>query len=127
MASGHGEPAKPADHGGHGGHSEAAPPPDADATKSGSDGLDLGEFRIRAYYPDQSQKSTVSFAIYATVTKDKLAESQHLLENRLNKMRDQIIVVTRLMPLGDFDDSGAEELSAADPVAAATHPAGAGD
>jgi hypothetical protein len=39
------------------------------------------------------------------VTKDKLAESQHLLENRLNKMRDQIIVVTRLMPLGDFDDS----------------------
>ena len=38
------------------------------------------------------------------MTKDKLGESQHLLENRLNKMRDQIIVVTRLMPLGDFDD-----------------------
>jgi hypothetical protein len=107
---GHGEAAKPAEQGGHGGggghdaHSEAAPPPDADATKAGSDGLDLGEFRIRAYYPDKTQKSTASFALYATVTKDKLGESQHLLENRLNKMRDQIIVVTRLMPLGDFDD-----------------------
>ena len=67
-------------------------------------GLDLGEFRIRAYYPDKSQKSTASFAMYATVTKDKLAESQHLLENRLNKLRDQMIVVTRLMPLADFDD-----------------------
>jgi len=101
MASGHGEPAKPAE---HGAHSEAAPPPSEDATKSGSSGLELGEYRIRAYYPDKSQKSTVTFALYASATKDKLGESQHFLENHLNKMRDQVIVVTRLMPLGDFDD-----------------------
>ena len=75
-----------------------------DATKSGSNGVDLGEFRIRAYYSAESQKSTVTFALYATIQGDKLAQSQRLLEHRQHKMRDQIIIATRLVPLGDFDD-----------------------
>ena len=50
------------------------------------------------------RRALTSFAIYATVAKDKLADSQHLLEHRLHKLRDQVIVVTRLMPLADFND-----------------------
>lgn len=91
----------------HGGHAEAHEEPETasdDATKSGSDGLDLGEFSIRAYYPVQSQKSSASFALFATVEKDKLTESRHLLEHRMHKLRDQVIVVTRMLPLEDFND-----------------------
>jgi hypothetical protein len=117
-----------ASHGSHGeSHSQKAPQPEKkeDATKSGSNGMQLGEFRIRAYYPAESQKSTASFSLYATVEKEKLSDSQHLLENRLHKLRDQVIVVTRMFPLEDFNDP--EELSAADPAATPPHPAGAGD
>lgn len=100
MASDHAAPAESA----HAAPSSAAPEASEDATKSGSNGMQLGEFRIKAYHAAESQKSTAAFALYATVTKDKLSESQHLLEHRLHKLRDQVIVVTRLVPLGDFDD-----------------------
>ena len=103
FASGHAEHG--ASHGSHSeSHAKAAPEASEDATKSGSNGMQLGEFRIRAYYPAESQKSTASFSLYATVDKDKLSESQHLLENRLHKLRDQVIVVTRMFPLADFND-----------------------
>lgn len=91
----------------HSAPAEAAPAAESgseDATKSGSNGVDLGEFRIRAYYSAESQKSTVTFALYATIQGDKRAQSQHLLEHRQHKMRDQIIIATRLVPLADFDD-----------------------
>jgi hypothetical protein len=85
-------------------HANKASDTSEDATKSGSNGMELGEFRIRAYYPAESQKSTASFSLYATAEKDKLSEAQHLLENRLHKLRDQVIVVTRMVPLADFND-----------------------
>jgi hypothetical protein len=88
-------------------HSESAAPAESaseDATEAGSNGIDLGEFRIRAYYPAESQKSTVSFTLYATIQGDKLARSQHLIEHRQHKMRNQIIIATRLVPLVDFND-----------------------
>jgi hypothetical protein len=95
-ASEHGESSEP--------HAKKATELKEDATKSGSNGMELGEFRIRAYYPAESQKSTASFSLYATAAKDKLSESEHLLENRLHKLRDQVIVVTRMFPLSDFND-----------------------
>jgi hypothetical protein len=101
------------DHSGGGGHGESsghsAPAPAAseateDITKSGSNGMELGQFRIRAYYPSESQKSMATFALYATTGKDRLSDSRHQFENRQHKLRDQVIMVTRLMPLGDFND-----------------------
>jgi hypothetical protein len=93
-ASGH------AAHGGHGaghgtGHAEV---------KSPASGVFLGEFQVRAYYPIESQKSTISFSLYATVTGDHLEQSQRLLVNRKHKARDRVILTTRLVPLADFDD-----------------------
>ena len=98
----HGESshAKPA----HAAGAHGEPEPSTDATKSGTHGLELGEFRIRAYHAPESQRSTASFSLYAQVGKDKLAESRHLLEHRLHKLRDQVIVVTRLAPLAEFND-----------------------
>lgn len=75
-----------------------------DATRSGSNGIDLGEFQIRTYHPAESQKSVVRFALYATVEKGQLHRSRELLEHRKQKIRDQVIVATRLVPLVDFDE-----------------------
>lgn len=109
FASGHGGHAEKGGHGGgHGApaapHGAAAPEAKPDATKAGSNGMELGEFRIRAYHPAESRKSVAKFSLYATTEKDKLADSQHLLENRRHKLRDQVIVVTRMIPLADFND-----------------------
>lgn len=104
LGMGGGRPALASGGGGHGEPAPAAPQEVVDATKSGSNGIDLGQFRIRAYYPAESQKSAVAFALYAKVEKDQLAELRHLLEHRKHKMRDQVIVATRLVPLVEFND-----------------------
>lgn len=68
-------------------------------------GVDLGKYQVRTYYPLEGQKSVVAFTLYATVTKDNAAEFERLLKNRRHKVRDQVIVATRLVPLTDFNDS----------------------
>jgi hypothetical protein len=99
-AHGESSQAKPA----HGAPAHDEPEVSVDATRSGTHGLELGEFRIRAYYAPESQRSSAAFSLYATVEKDKLTESRHLLAHRLHKLRDQVIVVTRLVPLAEFND-----------------------
>src|SRR5687767_2279740 len=96
LASDHG--AAPAHGHGHGGHSGDA------ASTSSSDAVELGEYRIRSYYPVQAQKSIVRFMIYAAAPPDRLAEAQQLASHRRHKLRDQIITATRMMPLAEFDD-----------------------
>ena len=83
---------------GHGGHSS-----DVDSASS-STAVELGEYRIRSYYPVQAQKSIVRFMIYATALPDRLAEAQQLAARRRHKIRDQIVAATRMMPLTEFDD-----------------------
>jgi hypothetical protein len=66
--------------------------------------MDLGEYRIRSYYPVQAQKSIVRFVVYATAPPDRLAEAKQLAANRRHKIRDQIVSATRMMSLAEFDD-----------------------
>jgi hypothetical protein len=71
-------------------------------------GVELGEFRVRAYYPVEAQKSTVRFVLYATVAGERFPETQHLIESRQHKVRDQVITATRMTPLALFDEPDLE-------------------
>lgn len=81
---------------------------DAPAAGSSLEGVELGEFQVRTYYPVEAQKSDVSFTLYATVKSDEAAKFEQLLENRRHKVRDEVIIATRLVPLADFNDPGLE-------------------
>ncbi len=67
-------------------------------------GVELGQYRIRSYYPVDAQKSTVRFTLYATVKDDHLAELQRLVEEHRQKIRDLVTTATRLAPLAVFQD-----------------------
>lgn len=71
---------------------------------TGSRGIHLGEFRLRNYYPSEARKSSIGFICYATVAEEDLEEFRHLFIHRRNKIRDQIVVATRRVPLADYDD-----------------------
>ena len=71
-------------------------------------GVDLGEYKIRAYYPVEAQKSTVRFVLFATVPRERFHETQQLVESRRHKLRDQVITATRMVPLAVFDEPGLE-------------------
>jgi hypothetical protein len=83
------------------GHAE----PESEAGQhANSHGIDLGEYRIRSYYPVQAQKSIVRFTLYATAQDEQLVAMRHLAEERKHKIRDQVITVARLVPLVHFDE-----------------------
>ena len=71
-------------------------------------GIDLGEYRIRSYYPVDAQKSTVRFVLYVSVAGEHYAEMKRLVEARQHKLRDQVITATRMTPLAVFDEPGLE-------------------
>lgn len=85
-------------------HSDKAEERNANETESKTRGVALGEYRIRAYYPVEAKRSTVAFTLYGIVASENAGEFERLLENRRQKVRDQVIVATRLVPLADFDD-----------------------
>ena len=94
-ASGHGAP--------------AAPAKDAEVTVSaesadGTRAIKLGEFSIRVYHTVSSRKDVVSFVLYAVVGKDNYPDFEHSYGHRKNKVRDQVIIATRLVPIEDYDD-----------------------
>jgi hypothetical protein len=76
---------------------------DADSGKT-IHGITLGDYRIRSYYQVDAQKSTVRFTLYATVKDEHYAEMQRLVEQHRQKIRDQIILATRLAPLTVFQE-----------------------
>jgi hypothetical protein len=78
----------------------------APASAAGPDwrGVSLGEFRVRAFHPAEAQKSTVSFSLHATAANEQSAELESLIAHRRHKVRDQIIIATRLAPLAEFDE-----------------------
>ena len=77
----------------------------AAAAEYGFKGVELGAFRIRGYYPVEARKSQVTFKVYANVANEEVAEFKQLLKHRRQKVRDQIIVATRLAPLSDYDEA----------------------
>jgi hypothetical protein len=88
---------------GHGEHPIVIADPDANTNAIG-----LGEYQIRSYYPVQAQKSVVRFVLYATAPPAKLADARQLAKLRRQKVRDQVITATRMVPLADFDDPDLE-------------------
>src|SRR5215467_7329482 len=82
-------------------HAEASA--DAEAGKA-IHGITLGDYRIRSYYQVDAQKSTVRFTLYATVKDEHYADMQRLVEQHRQKIRDQIILATRLAPLTIFQE-----------------------
>jgi hypothetical protein len=78
----------------------------ASATQAGKavHGISLGDYRIRSYYQVDAQKSTVRFTLYATVKDEHYADMQRLVEEHRQKIRDQVILATRLAPLSVFQE-----------------------
>jgi hypothetical protein len=92
-----------------GGHEHAAEAPAAEtnaADEAGKaiHGVSLGEYRIRSYYQVDAQKSTVRFSLFATVKDEHFKDVQALVEEHRQKLRDQVIMATRLSPLSVFQE-----------------------
>ena len=94
-ASGHG--------GGHGDHGNAEEVAVDDAAGP-KNAIELGEYKIRSYYPVQARKSIVRFVLYATTEEGHFAETKRLAQSRRHKVRDQVITATRMVPLAHFDE-----------------------
>ncbi|MEX2317522.1 MAG: hypothetical protein WD669_10255 [Pirellulales bacterium] len=97
------------EHASHDNHVPAADASGSGESESGIHGVSLGEFSIRAYYPVEAKRSTVTFTLFAIVSSDHAGEFEQLIENRRHKVRDQVIIATRLVPLADFDDPQLKE------------------
>jgi hypothetical protein len=94
-----------------GGHGHAAPAHgdagDADEeleSPTGRRGIEIGDFSIRTYRSVSGQKNRVKFTLYVTVKNDGVKDFRKRLEHRTHKVRDQVIVATRLTPVEDYDD-----------------------
>jgi hypothetical protein len=92
-----------------GGHEHAAEPATAEASAEDEagkaiHGVALGDYRIRSYYQIDAQKSTVRFSLFATVKDEHFREVQGLVEEHRQKLRDQVIMATRLTPLSVFQE-----------------------
>lgn len=86
-------------------HTDAHAEPVADAESGKAiHGVSLGEFRIRSYYQVDAQKSTVRFSLFATVKDEHFRDVQGLAEEHRQKLRDQVIIATRLSPLAVFQE-----------------------
>jgi hypothetical protein len=85
-------------------HAEAEPEAD-DASTAKTRGIEIGEFRIRAYYPVQAEKSMVRFVLFVTVPGERYSDMKRLVHNRQHKIRDQVIIATRMVPLVEFDQA----------------------
>ena len=67
-------------------------------------GVSLGDYKIRSHYQVDAQKSIVRFSLYATVKDEHFGEVQGLVEEHRQKLRDQVIMATRLTPLNVFQE-----------------------
>jgi hypothetical protein len=67
-------------------------------------GIELGKFSLRTHRAVPTQMNRVSFTLYATVKGVEAKHFQQLLEHRENKIREQVIVATRLVQVEEYDD-----------------------
>lgn len=67
-------------------------------------GVSLGDYRIRSYYQVDAQKGTIRFSLFATVKGEHFDEMQRLVEEHRQKLRDLVIMATRLAPLAVFQE-----------------------
>ena len=86
-----------------GGHGEAEEE-DVVESATGFRGVELGEFNIRTVRSVPARRHEVSFVLFATVKNEEYREFDKLYRPRANKVRDQVITATRLVPIEDYDD-----------------------
>jgi hypothetical protein len=87
----------------HGGHAPVEEEIVESAT--GFRGVDLGEFTIRSFRPTPARRDEVNFRLHATVKSEQFHEFDALYQRRTSKVRDQVIVATRLVPVEAYDDA----------------------
>lgn len=83
---------------------KAEPADVSEESADGSRAVKLGEFAVRVYHTISSRKDKVSFVLHAVVNKDNFETFEHYYSHRQNRVRDQIVVATRLVPIDDYDD-----------------------
>ena len=64
----------------------------------------MGEFQIRTSNSVLSRKDNVVFILHATVKNDDYPAFDRHYRNHKNKVRDQVVTATRLVPIEDYDD-----------------------
>ena len=84
-------------HGEEGGHGSEEP-----SVKS--NGVELGQFKIRSDYPAEAQKSTVRFILHAAVKPELRDKMEEIAKQHQTKIRDEILTATRLTPLSLFEE-----------------------
>lgn len=67
-------------------------------------GVFLGKFDLLSHHPSQNETLSLNFSLYATVDEDKRETLDQLVKVHENRLRDQIIIATRLMQLHQLDD-----------------------
>ncbi len=90
--------AKPAD------SLEVSAPSDA-----GDRNIRIGEFQVRTSISVLSRKDTVSFILHVIVKDAEFKTFERLYHNRKIKVRDQIVIATRMVPIEDYDDPRLEQ------------------
>lgn len=90
--------------GGHGHSAKAVEAENEFASDAKIRGLELGEYRIRAYHLVEAQKSTVRFVLHGAVASENFAAAQQVVDNRQHKLRDEVITATRMTPLILFNE-----------------------
>lgn len=85
------------------GAENAPPKPDASDGEDGSEdappeevGFELGSFYIKNFRPVEGSKTTLSFVLHAAVAGERADEFERLLKHRTRRVRDQVIVSSRL-------------------------------
>jgi hypothetical protein len=73
-------------------------------TKKEIHGISLGDYRIRSHYQIDAQKSIVRFSLFATVNDEHFGEVNRLVDEHRQKLRDLVIMATRLTPLNAFQE-----------------------
>lgn len=91
---------------GDSGHGDAAHGSISDAE---SNGIKLGEFKIRTDYPVEAQKCTVRFVLYAAVDEKQRDKMRQLAGEHEQKVRDVVLIATRLAPLNVFQEPDLEK------------------
>jgi hypothetical protein len=101
LASGHGSAKSQDSHSSHDAHGSHGATEVADDSEIG--GINLGQYRVRSYYPVEAQKSTVTFALYASTSDEQLTGMKDMVKRHEHRIRDQVTTATRLAPLAEFD------------------------
>jgi flagellar FliL protein len=68
--------------------------------------VDLGEFNVASYQPASQTTLQIDFHLYATVLTEKEARFKQLMEEKEQRVRDQVLTTVRSASISDLTDAG---------------------